>query len=223
VVGELIRHLQLDAGRVGHELLRVQRPYRGAGLAILLLDRSFAFYQECGLRLVAVHAALETGRWYWARLGFDFETPTERAFVAGWGVLALEALGEPLLPITAPARRWAQLGTASPPRMVSLRELHTAVSAHVKRRLADPHEAATYQNLAVAMRERLGGDWIDHDRFAACAHENGVALDEQIPLGRAIMLTGPDWNGVFDLSSRAVRDAFDEELNRTLKRLAANP
>jgi len=36
----------------------------------------------------------------------------------------------------------------------------------------------------------------------------------EIALGKAIMLAGPDWEGLFDLADRASQDAFDRELSR---------
>lgn len=215
VVGEISRLLRLDARRAEHEFLRLQRPYRGTGMAALLLDRSFRLYTRCGIEEVGVHAALETGRWYWARLGFNFASPTDRALVAAWGTTALFALDKQPLPLDSPARRWALLGAGEdPPVELSLKALHTAMNEFVA------GERANYERLDSAFSPRLGSDWIEADRFIACAERNGVDFDKPILLGKAIMLSGPDWHGVFDLADPGTRSAFDEELNRVLKRQA---
>jgi GNAT superfamily N-acetyltransferase len=218
-VGTIARHLDLDAGTVDHQFLRVQKPYRGGGLALLLLDRSFRFYERVGLQRVTVHAALETGRWYWARLGFEFEHPLERVLIASWGVTCLRALGEPLIAPDAPARRWAQLGSGDPPREVTLEQLHDAVSTFVAH-VADPAHEDTYQQLGAVLSARLGADWLDMARFELLAAANGIEIDEPIALGRAIMLTGIDWHGVFDLAHKPAREAFNEELQSRLRKLA---
>jgi GNAT superfamily N-acetyltransferase len=221
VVGDLARLLRLDAGRAEHELLRLQSPYRGAGLATLLLEGSFRLYERCGIEQVGVHAALETGRWYWARLGFEFESPTSRALVTTWGTIALQALGAPPLAFDSPARRWAQLGAGEdPPRHLSLEALRVALSAFVDARLADPAEKPTYQRLASTFSDRFQSDWLGHERFLDCARRNGIPFDKPILLGKAIMLSGPDWYGVFDLGDPGTRAAFAEELNRALTRQA---
>jgi GNAT superfamily N-acetyltransferase len=224
LVATLGRRLFLDEGRVMHEILSLQRPYRGEGLAVLLLDRSFAFYDSIGLTSVEVHAALETGRWYWARLGFDFDDPTDEAFVRTWATVALLALGEQPLPPDAPARRLAQLGAgATPAQTISVEELHAHMSAFENARLADPATTTDYQRLGVAMSQRLGAPWLDEARLRECAELNGLAFDEPILLGRAVMICGLDWHGAFDLTDAGARAAFDEEFNRTLKKIAKRP
>lgn len=223
VVGVINRKLVLDIASVKHEFLRLQRPYRGAGLTPLLLERSLAFYDSIGIRHVHVHAALETGRWYWARLGFDFATPGDRGLVATWGTIALMALSEKLLPPDSPARRWAQLGSGDPPVLISLEDLRAKMEVLVAAGLADPATRAQFEDLENAYSGLFGVGWMDVDRFVACAEDNGFAVADDVPIGRAIMLTGPDWNGVFDLSNQGARDAFEEELNRALKKSAQPP
>lgn len=221
VVGVLARQLILDAARANHEHLELQRPYRGLGLTPLLLEKSFELYERCEIVRIHVHAGLQTGRWYWARLGFDFESPADLAVVATWGTVALWSLGKEPLEADSPARRWALLGTASdPPETVSPMELNDAISQFVAAHMADPEQQGRYADLANLYTEHFDEDWLGPSRFERCAEQNGLAFDEPIPLGKAIMLTGPDWRGVFNLTSSSARAAFSEELNRTLKRLA---
>jgi hypothetical protein len=47
------------------------------------------------------------------------------------------------------------------------------------------------------------------------ADRNGLDASEEIALGKAIMLAGPDWEGVFDLADQASQDAFDREFDGT--------
>jgi GNAT superfamily N-acetyltransferase len=62
VAARIERHVVLDGGFVSHDLLQVQKPYRGSGFSHVLLNQAFPFYRALGLRAVVVHAALETGR-----------------------------------------------------------------------------------------------------------------------------------------------------------------
>jgi hypothetical protein len=105
VVGEIERDLILDRGVVRHELLKLQDAYRGSGVSLVLLSQALPIYRWLGLRAVAVHAALETGRWHWARLGFDFASPSERATAIGWALLALAGLTELRKPPRRSVRR----------------------------------------------------------------------------------------------------------------------
>ncbi len=49
------------------------------------------------------------------------------------------------------------------------------------------------------------------EEVATVAEENGFALDDVMGIGKAIMLTGPDWTGRLDLEG-AQRRSFDEAL-----------
>jgi hypothetical protein len=220
VVGEIERDLILDHDVVRHELLKLQDAYRGSGVSLVLLSQALPIYRRLGLRAIVVHAALETGRWHWARLGFDFATPSERATAIGWGVLALAGLGRAPISPDAPARRLAQLGTGSPPEAASMAEVRGAVEAELARWRADPARRMAADELAREWDRRARAE--SADRFAALdsartallASRNGLDASEEIVLGKAIMLAGPDWEGVFDLADQASQDAFDREFSR---------
>jgi hypothetical protein len=220
VVGEIERDLILDHQVVRHELLKLQDAYRGSGVSLVLLGRALPIYRRLGLRAVAVHAALETGRWHWARLGFDFATPSERATAIGWAALALAGLGRAPIPPDAPARRLAQLGTGSPPEAASMAEVRGAVQAELARWRADPSRRSAADELAGEWDRRARAEsadrftTLDPERIALLAARNGLDASEEIALGKAIMLAGPDWEGVFDLADQASQDAFDREFSR---------
>jgi hypothetical protein len=55
---------------------------------------------------------------------------------------------------------------------------------------------------------------LDPARTALLASRNELDASEEIALGKAIMLVGPDWEGVFDLADQASQDAFDREFSR---------
>jgi hypothetical protein len=219
VVAEIDRDLHLDAEAVNHELLRIQRAYRGSALSLVLLQQAFPLYRQLGLRLILVHAALETGRWQWARLGFE-AVPADRSLVMSWATVALGGLGVPLIDPTAPIRRLAQLGTGEPPEEVSLEQVHAAVAADLTRRQEDPALAGAVTPMVAAWDERsldeTGGRMrmLEPARLAMIAAANRITPGEAIPIGKAIMLTGPDWNGYFDLADQAAQDAFDREFGR---------
>jgi GNAT superfamily N-acetyltransferase len=220
VVGEIERDLILDHDVVRHELLKLQDAYRGSGVSLVLLSQALPIYRQLGLRAIVVHAALETGRWHWARLGFDFATPSERATAIGWGVLALAGLGRAPISPDAPARRLAQLGTGSPPEAASMAEVRGAVEVELACWRADPARRIVADELAREWDRRARAESadrftaLDSARTALLASRNGFDASEEIALGKAIMLAGPDWEGVFDLADQASQDAFDREFSR---------
>ncbi|MEN3285578.1 MAG: hypothetical protein V7607_6718 [Solirubrobacteraceae bacterium] len=91
VAGEIRRDVYLDERFVKHDLLRIQTPYRRGGISHILLNQAFPFYRQIGLDVVVVHAALEAGRWHWARMGFAPLDTEERALLQGWSGLCLLA------------------------------------------------------------------------------------------------------------------------------------
>ena len=87
----------------------------------------------------------------------------------------------------------------------------------------DPRQRNVHEQLGNVFSARFKADLIDGVRFRECAESNGTTFDAPVKLGRAIMLSGPDWHGVFDLGHQGSRDAFDEELNRALKKRTQQP
>jgi GNAT superfamily N-acetyltransferase len=66
------RELVLDRGLVVHHLLAVERPYRAAGVGPALLTQGLELYDRLGMQMIVLRAGLESGKWHWARCGFDF-------------------------------------------------------------------------------------------------------------------------------------------------------
>lgn len=164
-----------------HTLMRMLPSHRGTGLAVFLLMKGFDYFDRIGIRWVVAHAALESGRWYWARCGFGFFDPTQHQRVDGWASAVLGALG---LPYTTAAftrpGEYASLGSVQQ-ATVSLRMVENAL----------PHNPSGLSYLDIATG-------------------NGLTMDEQVELGRAIMITGPDWWGRLDLQGpdRSVFNAW---------------
>jgi hypothetical protein len=60
---------------------------------VALLLASFALYDKLGFREVQLQAAMETGRWYWARVGFEFIRDEDARLVREWAAKVVEATG----------------------------------------------------------------------------------------------------------------------------------
>ncbi len=93
VLGFVQRRLLLGRAIVIHEGLVIEPPYRGRGLNLALLNQSFDFYDEVGIREVWLEAGLATGRWHWARVGFEFAQPKDLQAVKDWVEKVLKAVG----------------------------------------------------------------------------------------------------------------------------------
>ena len=226
VAGEIHRDFQLDGGFVKHELLRIQTPYRRGGLSHILLDQAFPFYRQIGLDVVVVHAALEAGRWHWARMGFVPVDADERRMHEAWSGLCLLALGHPPLPGAAPLSRLALLGYGPGGERTTLHKLHGEVNTLFPALRADPTSSAIMQWLESRCDARARAEsasrwgWLDEARFRFAASANDLGYDDDVALGKAIMLAGPDWFGVFDLKDPVAQQVFDAEFQR---KFSANP
>lgn len=221
VAGQIVRHFLLDQGFVKHELLQVQDVYRGASFSHVLLHRALPFYRSIGLLNVLIHAAMETGRWHWARMGFEFERssrPSMEAYAA-LGLFAVEQ--EPLAP-GFPAHALATMGSEPGGVRISLKELRDRLARAVTRLTADDARRAAVVRIVGHCERRIRHEsrgrwrWLDPSRFETLATQNKLAYDEEIPLGKAIMLAGPDWDGVFDLTDRISEQVFEAEFNREI-------
>lgn len=72
-IGEIERALDFQLGQAKHHQIVVNRDFRDVGIAAVILDHSLDFYATCGIQIVKLTAALTTGPYYWAKLGFDFD------------------------------------------------------------------------------------------------------------------------------------------------------
>jgi hypothetical protein len=221
VVGAIERRFELDNGFVDHQLLRLERPYRGAALSLVLLNQAFPFYRSIGLDRVLVHAALQTGRWQWARMGFEV-VPGERPLIDTWSALCLTALGEPILGPGYRTSELALLGSAPGGRETSFEELRDQLELALPGLLADPTHGPIWTAVSNELERRSRAEtqgtwgWRDEDRWRALADANRLQYDEQAPVGKVVMLAGPDWHGTFDLQDPAAQAVFDQEFQRQL-------
>jgi hypothetical protein len=179
--GQLHRTLRVGQRWAYHDLLKLDARFRSAGTAPGVLHQSFAYFDTIGLQSVAVQAALETGPWYWARCGFNF-LPGSRDKVEQWAQIVLAALGS-TYDVTqfTHANQFALMGT-SPDDDASFADIHAALVANL--------------NLSSADADAL------YRAFEEKAKGNGSTMTERMPLGRAVMLTGPGWRGLLQLNGR---------------------
>lgn len=200
LVGHLVRTISLDTRVAEHDLLALQQPYRDNALTPILIWQSFNFYDRVGLFAALVHAALQTGRWYWARLGFEFALPRFRSSVVRWGRAVNAALGSPVDVSTfTEARQWALAGSTPPLAETTFEEIARAM----------PRARWAH------FRGQSFGSYL-----GIVADANRVRFDQPIPLGRAIMLSGPDWLGFFPLQDAARRQQLELYMLSRLRRMA---
>lgn len=187
------RRLFLRRRFVYHEYFEVFEPYRDHGVAVAVLQHSFRVFDELGMRYVVVQAALETGRWYWARCGFTFLRPADRTGVEQWTQQVLERLD-------------ISIDTSHMTEPVQFLELGAS-------------EVVTIAELAEVFPDQ-------EERFRKAAQANRLGVDEQVPLGKAILICGPAWWGRLDLHgpSRAAFDVYARNrLAAVARRLGLEP
>jgi GNAT superfamily N-acetyltransferase len=177
-VGTFQRRLQLDPGWAVHELLVLDPPFRGRGIAAELLGSSFSLYDDLGLEQVHLVAGLETGRWYWAHMGFDFLRTEDRELAHAWANEVCEAL------------------------QVDPEGLGSEPSAGQLARLRGKRDV-TLENLANAMPQQRARIEVE------VAAKNDLSMDQPLVLGKAVMLTGPQWRAYLQLQGPQ-RLAFEE-------------
>jgi hypothetical protein len=171
-----------------HEMLIINSVFRGRGLNLALLLKSFAFYDRLGLEQVYLEAGLATGRWHWARVGFDFARDVDRQAVRDWAHEVLHSTGIRGLRADryTSASRFARMGGN---RKISLQRIADALPAH-------------------------------RSRIEEAAAGNDLAMSERVPLGRAVMITGPSWYGRLELSGPG-RAQFEAYAAAKVKRMGA--
>jgi hypothetical protein len=150
-VGQFQRELQLDASVVIHWHLVIEPDFRGRGISLQLLRRSFQFYDELEMELVLIQAGLATGCWHWARVGFEFLPTDDCAKVKAWAVEVCGALGISGLNVDSysSAGQFARMGGN---RKVTFEEL----AAALPERSADLRELADENGLKMDERVALG-------------------------------------------------------------------
>lgn len=191
LVAQFQREIRFDQECAEHKWLKVEPGFRGYGISSALLLRSFDFYKALGLAGVELDAGMETGRWHWARVGFEFMWPQDFLKVRAWALELADRLEvhRPGIEQFTSATQFARMEGS---RKVTLGEL------------------------AEAMPSMRG-------RIEAVAAQNYLELDTRIQLGRAVMLTGPGWEGRLELHGpsyaqfKSYADAKAEEAKRLLE------
>ncbi|RKQ92964.1 hypothetical protein C8N24_2821 [Solirubrobacter pauli] len=173
VIGVIERILDFEVGIAWHSRIIVNKRFRDVGIAAILLEHSLRFYQAVELPEVQLTAALTTGPYYWAKLGFQFADAADSAAVQHWfaRVNAKLALGLDCVS-ERPPRDWLLIG-------------------------ADDGCTCTLGMIASAFPSERAS-------IETRAKDNRIGLDEQIPVGKAILLSGPKWRGRLPATRRSI-------------------
>jgi hypothetical protein len=217
-VGAIERTYLLGEGRVLHQRLEIDEQFRGRAIAPRIILASFERYDRLGIDTVIVHAALATGRYYWSgKVGFDFLREADQRYVERWATFVLGALNLPIdLDGISQPQQWALLGTTvDPPPTARFSDFAGKVSK-VSASLLDPGGGGSVGSVERAEVESEEGmvDVAKHLRNVADA--NHIGWDDPIPLGKLIMLSGPDWWGRFDLTDPVSRGSYQANAERAI-------
>jgi hypothetical protein len=150
-IGIIQRRLALGRRIAFHELLFLGASVRGQGVSVALLLASFALYDKLEFREVQLQAAMETGRWYWARVGFEFIRDEDARLVRDWAsevLAATEIHGLRIDRYTA-AGQFARMGGR---RKLSLARIAAAMPSKAAR----IEKIAAANNLPMDQRIELG-------------------------------------------------------------------
>lgn len=163
-VAEIKRDLDFGSGLAHHALLVVRPEFRNLGLAAVLVLHSLAFYERAAIKEIRLTAGLTTGPYYWARLGFAFETPADAELVRAWAarVNGKLNLGVDCLTVQT-AYQWSRFGL-------------------------DEDVYLSLGQIAAVFPD-------DADRIGVRARDVGLALDQRVHFGKAMLLSGPSWRG----------------------------
>jgi hypothetical protein len=213
-VAQVERMLDFGAGTAEHVYLSVLPPYRGTMITPRLMLKSLELYDALGLARIGVHAGLESGRYYWAgHVGYDFADETQRRYVERWATFVLGALrAEHDLDGVEEPQQWALLGTeVEPPTEITFAELEAALPPRVPLALLDPNGTGVvgYEPAARVLADVGMVETAKHLRLIR--EGNALSAGDPVVLGKATMLTGPDWYGVFDLSDPVRRGSYERE------------
>lgn len=211
LVGTIERTFLFQEGKVLHARLAVNEEYRGLAIAPRIMLASFERYDRLGIKTVLVHAGLGTGRYYWSgKVGFNFLRQADQRYVERWATFVLGALNSPVdLDGVSQPQQWALLGTTvDPAPTASFKDLADRVSK-VSTSLLDPSSAGVVGSVESGEVECEPGMVDIELHLRKVANANGISWSDQIPLGKLIMLSGPDWWGAFDLTDPVSRKAYE--------------
>lgn len=206
---------------VEHALLQVDDAYRNRAVAPKLILQSFAAYDTLGIERVLVHASLQSGRWYWAgKVGYAFMDDRDRRHVERWAAYVLGALDVVLdIEDLETPQQWALLGTAldRPPRASFARLAGVVRTRDVPMALLDPTGTGVVGCQSATNVKTEQGHIALKAHLQSIAVANGLSFWRPVPLGKLIMLSGPDWWGVFDLTDGATRNLYADRAQRSIE------
>ncbi len=217
-VGTIERTYVLDEGRVLHQRMEINDKFRGRAIAPRIMLASFERYDRLGIKTVIVHAGLDTGRYYWSgKVGFDFLREADQRHVERWATFVLGALNLPIdLDGISQPQQWALLGTTvDPPPTARLSDL-AGKASKVSTSLLDPGGGGIVGSAESAEVESEEGMVEVAKHLHKVAEANHIGWDDRIPLGKLIMLSGPDWWGRFDLTDPVSREAYQANAERAI-------
>lgn len=171
-LGSIDRSLDLQLGIAKHNQIIVDKRFRNVALAAIILDHALEFYERIGIREVRLTAALTTGSYYWAKLGFDFADDRDSEATRHWF-----------------ARVNAKLGLG-----MDCRETRTATEW-----LAVGREGGTTCSLG----RIADGFPAKRDLLESRAKDIEVDMTEELPLGKALLLSVASWQGRLLVTRRA--------------------
>jgi hypothetical protein len=219
-VATIERTFVLGEGQVHHQRMEVADGFRGRAIAPRIMLASFDRYDQLGMRTVTVHAGLGTGRFYWSgKVGFDFLRNEDQRHVERWATFVLGALNLPVdLDGISRPQQWALLGTTSDtPPTASFSDLASRVTK-VSTVLLDPNQTGVVGSVEAKEVEVEPGMVDLPAHLRRIAEANGIGWDADIALGKLVMLTGPDWLGVFDLTDPVSRSAYEASANQAIRK-----
>lgn len=223
-VGTVERTFVLGEARVHHARMEISEDFRGRAIAPRIMLASFARYDQLGITRVTVHAGLGTGRFYWSgKVGFDFMREADQRHVERWATFVLGALNRPIdLDGISRPQQWALLGTTSdPPPTARFKDLASKV-ARVSTTLLDPNGTGVVGSVESHDVEVEPGMVDLPAHLRRVADENKIGWEAEEPLGKLIMLTGPDWLGLFDLTDPASRAAYKSDADHAIAKAGAS-
>lgn len=217
-VATIERTFEFARGEVHHERLDITDAYRGRAITPRIMLASFDRYDQLGIRMVTVHAGLATGRFYWSgKVGFDFLRDADQRHVERWATFVLGALNLPVdLDGIGRPQQWALIGTTSdPPPTARLSDLAAKVLT-LSTTLLDPNATGIVGSVDADEVETEPGMVDLPAHLRKIGDDNNIGWDTHLPLGKLIMLTGPDWWGVFDLSDPVSRKTYESAANQAI-------
>lgn len=165
-IAEIRRTLDFRVGIAHHAQLIVEPDFRGYGIAAIVLRHALDFYARADVRQIALTAALTSGPYYWAKLGFDFLDENAALRVRTWALRVNAKL---------------DLG-------LDVAALQAASASDLATLGIDDGPAISMAAIADAFPD-------DRSNIDLRVREQKFNAADEIPAGQAILLSGPKWEG----------------------------